>query len=209
MGRVQVTFNAAAQTIRFRVATMAGALAPGAHQLHLHANYAGNLRIGDPMTQQVEALAPALTDDLDGDGVIEVFEAVPLIGESWWTLATVAVGADGTLRWDSGSLSTAEPNLFAPDPLDLTSPGVDIPGDIDNPTDIDNIGFDRSALDNFELLAFDIHGAPDPAGVDSTPGEVDGIASKGCVRHWPAASANSRVAASGFRLYPSRRPGRC
>jgi hypothetical protein len=36
--------------------------------------------------------------------------------------------------------------------------------DIDNPYDVDNIGFYLAALENFDLLGFDIHGALDPAG---------------------------------------------
>lgn len=82
VGQVTVDFDSTANTIRFFVTAGAGALAAGDHQLHLHANYAGNLSIGDARTAQVEATPPALTDDLDGDDVIEVFEAVPLIGES-------------------------------------------------------------------------------------------------------------------------------
>ena len=174
LGRVVVDFQPIANTIRFRITAAPGSLAAGDHQLHLHANYAGNLLIGDPLTAQVKALPPAPTDDLDGDGVIEVFEATPLIGESWWTIATVAAGADGSLDYDSGLLSVASGTIFAPDPLEVGSPGVSGADDVDFPTDIDNIGFYRSALDRFALLAFDIHGAPDPAGVGATPGEVDG-----------------------------------
>lgn len=173
VGSVTAYFDSTADTLRLVVDTGTGALDPGDHQLHIHANYAGNLLIGQPLTQQIEAVPPATTDDRDGDGVIEVFEAVPLIGESWWTVATVPVGADGRLQWDSGILSTASAILFAPDPLTVGSPGVSGPEDVDYPTDIDNIGFYRPALDNFGLLAFDIHGALDLPGVGATPGEID------------------------------------
>jgi len=174
VGTTTAYYDEAMQTLRIVVNTRAGALAPGDHQLHVHANYRGNLQIGDARTDQIKALPPATTDDRDGDGVIELFEAVPLIGESWWTLATVSVGADGRLAYDSGVLSVAGSQLFAPDEVVPGSPGVDSPTDVDNPLDIDNIGFFASALRNFSLLAFDIHGAPDPAGVGNTPGEVDG-----------------------------------
>jgi hypothetical protein len=174
-GQVTVDFNPDANTIRFLVSATAGALAQGDHQLHLHANYAGNLNIGNALTQQVEAAPPALTDDVDGDGIIEVFEATPLIGESWWTIATVAAAADGSLNYDSGVLALAPGLIFLPDPLVVGSPGVSGPEDIDTPFNVDNIGFERSALDNFGLLAFDIHGAPDPAGIGATPGEIDGF----------------------------------
>lgn len=174
VGQVTVDFQPAANTIRFLVNADPGSLAQGDHQLHLHANYAGNLLIGAPLTAQVDALPPAPTDDIDGDGVIEVFEAVPVIGESWWTIATVAANADGSLNYDSGVLTLAAGTIFPADPLTLGSPGVSGPDDVDYPNDIDNIGFYRSALDNFELLAFDIHGAPDPADVGAAPGEVDG-----------------------------------
>lgn len=174
LGQVTVDFDPAASTIRFRVTAGAGALAQGDHQLHLHANYEGNLSIGDPLTQQIAATPPALSDDLDGDGVIEVFEAVPLIGESWWTIATVAANADGSLNYDSGVLALAPGAIFLPDPLEIGSPGVSGPDDIDYPFNVDNIGFYRPALDNFNLLAFDIHGALDPAGIGAAPGEVDG-----------------------------------
>ncbi|WP_414713640.1 PEPxxWA-CTERM sorting domain-containing protein [Sphingomonas sp.] len=175
VGQVTVNFDPVANTIRFLVAAAAGTLAQGDHQLHLHANYAGNLLIGDPLTPQVKALAPALSDDVDGDGAIEVFESTPVIGESFWNIATVAAAADGSLNYDSGLLSTASSTLFAPDPITVGSPGVSGPEDVDFPTNIDNIGFYRSALDQFNLLAFDIHGAPDPAGIGATPGEVDAV----------------------------------
>ncbi|GGB30130.1 hypothetical protein GCM10011380_19480 [Sphingomonas metalli] len=174
LGRVTVDYDAGASTIRFRITAAAGALAAGDHQLHLHANYAGNLNIGDPLTQQVQALAPALSDDRDGDGVIEVFEAAPVIGESWWTIATVASAADGSLDFDSGVLALGPGMIFLPDPIEIGSPGVSGPDDIDNPYNVDNIGFYRSALDRFDLLAFDIHGALDPVGIGAAPGEVDG-----------------------------------
>lgn len=174
VGAVTATWNPAANALRFQITTAAGALAPGEHQLHLHANYAGNLLIGDARTTQVKALPPAPTDDLDGDGVIEVFEAVPVIGESWWTIATVTVGADGALSYDSGVLSTAAEQLFGPDPIEVGSPGVDSPDDVDFPFDVDNIGFYRDSLFRFDLLAFDIHGGPDLPGVGAGPGEIDG-----------------------------------
>ena len=174
IGQVTVDFDASANTIRFLISAAAGSLAQGDHQLHLHANYAGNLTIGDPLSGQVEATPPALTDDLDGDGIIEVFEATPLIGESWWTIATVAAGADGSLNYDSGILTLASGTLFPADPLTIGSPGVSGPDDVDYPFNVDNIGFYRSALDNFDLLAFDIHGALDPVGIGATPGEIDG-----------------------------------
>jgi len=172
-GSVTATYDNEANTVRFVVDTAAGALAPGAHQLHVHANYEGNLTIGQDRTTQIKALPPATTDDQDGDGVIEVFEAVPLIGESWWTIATIDVGADGRLTFDSGEIALDDELLFPPDPLEVGSPGVSGPEDVDTPTDIDNIGFLREALDNFGLLAFDIHGALDPGG--NGPGEVDGV----------------------------------
>jgi len=175
VGQVLASWNPDAQQIRFQITAAAGALAPGEHQLHLHANYAGNLNIGDPLTAQVQALPPALTDDRDGDGVLELFEAVPVIGESWWTIATVTVGADGALNYDSGVLSTANAVLNPPDPIEPGSPGVDDPADVDNPINIDNIGFYRQSLDQFPLLAFDIHGGNDPAGIGNTPGEIDEI----------------------------------
>ena len=82
-GSVTATYDNEANTVRFVVDTAPGSLAPGAHQLHVHANYEGNLTIGQDRTAQVKALPPATTDDQDGDGAIELFEAVPLIGESW------------------------------------------------------------------------------------------------------------------------------
>ena len=175
VGQVTATFDNVANQIVFAVTAGPGSLAPGEHQLHLHANYAGNLLIGQPLTQQVKALPPATTDDQDGDGVIEVFEAVPLIGESWWTIATVTVGADGALNFNSGPISTAANLLFPPDPLVPGSPGVSGPEDVDYPFDIDNIGFYRTSLDRFDLLAFDIHGGLDPAGIGATPGEIDQV----------------------------------
>jgi hypothetical protein len=173
VGQVTAIFDNVANLLRLRVQTAPGSLAPGSHQLHLHANYAGNLLIGQPLTEQVKAVPPATTDDIDGDGVIEVFEAVPFIGESWWTVATVTVGADGALEWESGPLSTAANLLFPPDPLVPGSPGVSGPEDVDYPVDVDNIGFYRPSLDWFDLLAFDIHGGPDPVGIGAGPGEID------------------------------------
>jgi hypothetical protein len=172
-GSVTAIFDDEAGTLRFVIQTAAGALAPGEHQLHLHANYEGNAQIGQPLPAQVKALPPATTDDIDGDGVIELFEAVPLIGESWWTIDTVTVDASGALNFDR-TFTLDRDVLEAPDELTLASPGVSGPQDLDFPNgDIDNVGFFRSALANFGLLAFDIHGAPDPAGVGNTPGEVD------------------------------------
>lgn len=193
VGQVTVDYQPVANTIRFLIRSSPGSLSQGDHQLHLHANYLGNLRIGNPLTAQVDALPPAPTDDLDGDGVIEVFEAVPLIGESWWTIATVAANADGSLDYDSGLLTLGSGQLFAPDPLTVGSPGVSGPDDVDYPTDIDNIGFYRPALDNFDLLAFDIHGAPDPVGVGATPGEVDGSDGFESLRPALAGSFNAAV----------------
>ena len=103
-----------------------------------------------------------------------MFEAVPLIGESWWMIATVAANADGSLNFDSGTLAIGPGLIFLPDPLEVGSPGVSGPDDIDYPFNVDNIGFYRSALDNFDLLAFDIHGGLDPAGIGADPGEIDG-----------------------------------
>lgn len=175
VGQVTAAWDNVANVITFRATAGPGSLAPGTHQLHLHANYAGNLLIGQPRSSQVQALPPATTDDIDGDGVIEVFEAVPLIGESWWTIATVTVGANGALDYQSGPLSTASSQLFAPDPLVPGSPGVSGPEDVDFPFDIDNVGFYRESLTRFDLLAFDIHGGPDPVGIGAAPGEVDGV----------------------------------
>jgi hypothetical protein len=182
VGTTTAYYDGSARTLRVVVDTAAGALAPGDHQIHIHANYAGNVLIGDSRTEQVNAAPPATTDDLDGDGVIELFEAVPLIGESWWTLATVAVGADGRLSYDSGIISLSDGLLFPPDEIVEGSPGVSGEEDIDFPIDIDNIGFLADALENFALLAFDIHGALDPAGGGAGPGEVDGDGSYEALR---------------------------
>lgn len=173
LGSVTAIYDSEANTIRFLISAAAGSLDAGEHQLHLHANYAGNLLIGQDRTAQIEALPPATTDDLDGDAVIEVFEAVPLIGESWWTFATVVVGADGALSYDSGLIALGDGLIFGPDPLEVGSPGVSGIEDVDYPFDVDNIGFYRDALDNFSLLAFDIHGGNDLAGVGVSTGEVD------------------------------------
>lgn len=173
VGQVTVDFDPTANTIRFLVTAAAGSLEQGEHQLHLHANYLGNLSIGDPLTEQVEALPPAPTDDLDGDAVLEVFEAVPVIGESWWTIATVAAADDGSLNYDSGLLAVGPGTIFGPDPVDVGSPGVSGPEEFDYPFNVDNVGFYRSALERFDLLAFDIHGANDPGGVGAPQGEVD------------------------------------
>jgi hypothetical protein len=52
-----------------------------------------------------------------------VFEATPLIGESWWTIATVAAAADGSLNFDSGLLSIGPGLIFLPDRITVGSPG--------------------------------------------------------------------------------------
>ena len=58
LGLMTVDFNPDAHTIRFLVSAAAGSLAQGDHQLHLHANYPGNLNIGDPLSRQDHGSSP-------------------------------------------------------------------------------------------------------------------------------------------------------
>ena len=134
----------------------ASGLDAGMHLAHLHGRFSGGVA-GTP----INSVLPDPTDDMDGDGFVELAEALPDYGAIILNMNTIGTGS--TINFSQ---------LF-----DLTDPmnyGF-VGGDPANPAyDIaDLIGSGGMSLDLRELI---VHGQNASAVGAGTPGEVDGTA---------------------------------
>ena len=153
-GFATFTLDTTAKTLLVNIT--ASGLDDGMHLAHLHGRFT-NGATGAPR----DSVLPPPSADTDGDGFIELAEALPSYGFIILPLSTVGVGT---------SINYSQ--MF-----DLTDPSIYgfVGGDMSNPryTMDDLVGADYMALDLRELI---VHGQNTPAVGANTPGEVDGTA---------------------------------
>jgi len=153
-GFASFTLDRDARTLQVDI--NATGLDEGTHLAHLHGRFSNGVS-GTP----VNSILPDPSDDADGDGFVELGEALPDYGAI--ILNMDAIGTGSSINYS---------NMF-----DLTDPSVYgfVGGDMNNPKySIDDlIGADEMSLDLRELI---IHGQSVPSVGAGTPGEVDGTA---------------------------------